>query len=245
VPELLPTTTSRDEADRAAPIAVLPVGSYEQHGDFLPLATDTLIAALLARGIADAFDLMLLPPVTISCSHEHAAWRGTVSVSARTLHSLITDIASSLQAAGVFRLLIVNGHGGNYVLSNIVQEASVTGPAMALFPTRADLDAARRAAGLLTDSHADMHAGELETSILLHAVPELVRPGFVDADHEVADRQQLLTLGMAGYTTNGVLGRPSLATAEKGKALLDAFTDLARSHIDALLAPPSHPSHTA
>jgi creatinine amidohydrolase len=123
------------------------------------------------------------------------------------------------------------------VLSNVVQEASTSGPVMALFPSRADLDAARRIAGLATDSHTDMHAGELETSILLHAMPHVVGPGYRDADHEADDRPLLLTLGMAGYTKTGVLGRPSLATAEKGQALLDAFTDLARPHVTALLAP--------
>src|SRR5262249_25828593 len=74
----------------------------------------------IAREIADTYSLMLLPPITISCSHEHADWPGTVSISARTLHQIITDVAESLDAQGVRRLLIVNGHGGNYVLSNIV-----------------------------------------------------------------------------------------------------------------------------
>ena len=70
--QLLPTATSRDEVDRGAAIAVLPVGSFEQHGDFLPLSTDTLIACLIAREIAGVHNLMLLPPITIACSHEHA-----------------------------------------------------------------------------------------------------------------------------------------------------------------------------
>jgi creatinine amidohydrolase len=237
VRQLLPTDTSRDEAERAAQIAVLPIGSYEQHGDHLPLSTDTLIACLVAREIAEAYNLMLLSPITIACSHEHAGWLGTVSISARTLHAIVTDIAASLRSSGIDRLLLVNGHGGNYVLSNVVQEATVHEPVMALFPTRDDWRDARHAAGLVTDNHSDMHGGELETSILLHALPEVVRPGFESADHEANDRKLLLTLGMRGVTTNGIVGSPSLATAEKGKALLDAFTRLARAHLDALLSP--------
>src|SRR3954469_21641591 len=131
---VLTTTTTTEEAARDADVAVLPVGSFEQHGDHLPLSTDTLIACIVARQVAEAYDLMLLPPVTIACSHEHAGWRGTVSISAATLHAMISDIAESLRASGVERLLLVNGHGGNYVLSNIVQEASVAGARMALFP---------------------------------------------------------------------------------------------------------------
>jgi len=236
VNHLLSTATSREEADRAATIAVLPIGSFEQHGDYLPLSTDTLIACVIAREIADTYNLMLLPPITISCSHEHADWPGTVSISARTLHAVITDITASLSTCGIDRLLLVNGHGGNYVLANIVQEASVHGPKMALFPTSSDWRQARNDAGLAMDNHVDMHAGELETSILLHALPDVVRPGYDAADHEANDRQHLLTLGMRAYTTNGVIGRPSLAAAEKGKSLLVAFSDLARAHIKALLS---------
>jgi creatinine amidohydrolase len=235
VNHLLSIATSRDEADRAAAIAVLPIGSFEQHGDYLPLSTDTLIACVIAREIADTYNLLLLPPITISCSHEHADWPGTVSISAQTLHGLINDVAESLRASGINRLLLVNGHGGNYVLSNIVQQASVHEPTMALFPVSADWRHARAAAGLSTDNHADMHAGELETSILLYAQPDVVRPSYQSADHEANDREHLLTFGMRRYTTNGVIGFPSLATSEKGKALLAAFTDLARKHIEALL----------
>jgi creatinine amidohydrolase len=98
--------------------AVLPVGSFEQHGAFLPLATDTIVASAIARAVADAHDLLLLPPVTIGCSQEHTGWSGTVSIRAVTLAAIITDIADSLRQAGVDQFVVFNGHGGNYVLSN-------------------------------------------------------------------------------------------------------------------------------
>ncbi len=123
---LVTTATTDDIRALSARVAVLPVGSFEQHGDFLPLTTDTLIASAIARRIADDYSLFLLPPITFSCSHEHTAYPGTVSISARTLIAMIDDIATSLRASGVDRLVIVNGHGGNYVLSNIVQEANTT-----------------------------------------------------------------------------------------------------------------------
>lgn len=232
---VLTTATSTDEARRGASIAVLPVGSFEQHGDHLPLATDTLIAGLVAAGIADRYQLFLLPPVTIACSHEHAGWPGTVSISAATLHAVITDIAASLAARGVHRLLIVNGHGGNYVLSNIVQEASVAAPRMALYPGRDDWQAARQAAGCeVLDAHDDMHAGELETSLLLHAMPDVVRATHPDADHDAPDRPHLLTLGMRAYTVSGVIGRPSLATADKGQKILHTLLDRAAPYLRVL-----------
>src|SRR5213076_1611453 len=145
---LLPTATSEDEKRRAAPVAVLPVGSFEQHGPSLPLTTDTIVACAIAERIAAAYDLFLLPPITISCSQEHNGWPGTVSISHTTLTAVITDVMASLRRTGPARLALVNGHGGNYVLSNIVQEANVDGPTMTLFPTRDDWAVARGAAGL-------------------------------------------------------------------------------------------------
>lgn len=70
-----------------------------------------------------------------------------------------------------------------------------------------------------------MHAGEIETSIFLHVSPELVRDGYQSADWTVDDRRHLLTTGMSGYTKNGVIGRPSLASADKGKAVLASLVE--------------------
>jgi creatinine amidohydrolase len=217
---LLPTTTTLDEKGRDARCAVLPVGSFEQHGDYLPLITDTVVASAIARELSNAYPLLQLPPVTISCSHEHSAWPGTVSISSSTLHSMVNDIYRSIASSGLTALVILNCHGGNYVLANIVQEGNVQGKKMALFPSGEDWAEARRAAGLVTSGHKDMHAGELETSILLHTSPELVRDGYQTADWVADDRRHLLTTGMGEYTRTGVIGRPSLASADKGKALL-------------------------
>ena len=181
--QILPTATTSDEKRRGAEVAVLPVGSFEQHGDYLPLVTDTVVASVISRELASAYPLLQLPPVTISCSHEHSAWSGTVSISSSTLHSIIDDIYRSITDAGLSSFVIVNCHGGNYVLANIVQEGNAHGKRMALFPAGADWTDARQSARLATSNHDDMHAGELETSILLCANPELVRDGYQAADH--------------------------------------------------------------
>jgi creatinine amidohydrolase len=222
VRHLLPTATTTEEDARNARVAILPVGSFEQHGEYLPLITDTVVACAIARELADAYPVQLLPPVTISCSHEHSAWPGTASISARTLYAIVNDIYDSVTRNGPSALVLINGHGGNYVLGNVVQEATAAGKHMALFPQPADWTEARQAAGIVTDHHEDMHAGELETSILLHAAPELVHDGYETADHLADDRRHLHTTGMQAYTQNGVIGRPSLGNPTKGKAFLDA-----------------------
>ncbi|MFG3702760.1 creatininase family protein [Micromonospora sp. NPDC047620] len=232
----LPLTTSTGVAASAPEVAVLPVGSFEQHGSFLPLTTDTIVASSIATAIARRHSVLVLPPITVSCSHEHAGWAGTVSISHQTLSAIVEDVRASLAASGVTRLAIVNGHGGNYVLSNIVQTANAKKPgSMTLFPTPTDWATARHDARLDSDGHHDMHAGELEVSILLHVLPQAVGKGFVAGDHAADDRAMLLVHGMSAYTEAGVIGRPSAGTAAKGQALLASLAQSFDDHLAVLL----------
>jgi creatinine amidohydrolase len=221
---LITTATSTDEAKRGATVALLPVGSFEQHGDHLPLTTDTLVACVIANQLAITYNLFLLPPITMSCSHEHESFEGTVSISSRTLIAMIDDTRSSLARSGIRYLVLVNGHGGNYVLSNIAQEANVVERSIALFPGREDFRIARERAGMETTTSEDMHGGEWETSILLHSLPHLVRSTYSQNDHDAPQRPHLLITGIRAYATKGIIGRPSVANAAKGHAALDSLT---------------------
>jgi creatinine amidohydrolase len=230
--DFLPTATSTDEANRSASVAVLPIGSFEQHGTHLPLATDTIVACAVAEAAVAHYNLMLLPPVTVSCSHEHSDFAGTVSISAATLYAVVRDVAASLEQRGIHRLILVNGHGGNYVLGNIGQEANVAARRMVLFPHRDDWEQARKAGGLLTSNHEDMHGGELETSIVLHVAPELVRDGA--EDWVAPERTHLHQVGIAGYSKTGIIGRPSLASAERGRLVVEELVRLLEPHLENL-----------
>ncbi|BAX96703.1 creatinine amidohydrolase [Mycobacteroides stephanolepidis] len=235
---LIPATTTTDPAAQA-PVAVLPVGSFEQHGPFLPLGTDTLIATAVATAISKHHNVFQLPPITFGCSHEHAAFPGTLSISAATLSYIIEDIAESAAAQGAHGLLVVNAHGGNAVLTNVVQQANHhdTSIRLGLYPSREDWTEARTAAAITSSNHDDMHAGELETSILLAAHPEYLREGWATADHTADDRRYLTTLGIDAYTRSGVIGYPSQASDTKGRQALDHLGRRAATILEHLAGP--------
>ncbi|MDS1271294.1 creatininase family protein [Lipingzhangella sp. LS1_29] len=246
-PEPMPphwrTLTTTEVHHQNADVAVLPVGSFEQHGPYLPLATDTLVASSIAERLAHSYQLRPLPPLPLSCSQEHAQWPGTVSLTSTTLTALIRDVARSLQHDGVSRLAVINGHGGNHVLINAVQEAAGPGRRLALFPDLADWQEAREQAGLESSLLSDMHAGEAEVSLLLYTHPHLVRAGYTTSDRRADDRRHLPTLGMAAYTDNGVIGHPSRASADKGAALLEGLVAAFGRHLAALRTG-AHPQDT-
>lgn len=163
-----------------------------------------------------------LPPVTFGCSHEHATYPGTISISAITLAAIVADIIESLARQNVAGLIVVNGHGGNAVLTNVVQQANhPNNPVkVGLYPSREDWAEARTAAGIHSSNHDDMHAGKLETSILLASYPNYLRDGWQTSDHTANDRRYLTSLGIHAYTPTGVIGSPSQATAAKGSNVL-------------------------
>ncbi|BAN32280.1 MULTISPECIES: creatininase family protein [Mycobacteriaceae] len=218
---VIPDSTSTDPAT-ARPVAVLPVGSFEQHGPYLPLGTDTLIASAIASSINQHHSVFQLPPVTFGCSHEHAAYPGTISISATTLAAIVADIIESLARQNIAGLIVVNGHGGNAVLTNVVQQANhPKNPVkVGLYPSREDWAEARAAAGIHSSNHDDMHAGELETSILLAAHADYLREGWQTSDHTANDRRYLTSLGIHAYTPTGVIGSPSQASVAKGSSVL-------------------------
>jgi creatinine amidohydrolase len=133
---------------------------------------------------------------------------------------------------------VVNGHGGNYVLGNVVQQANADAAMrVGLYPSCDDWAEARQAAAISSSNHDDMHAGELETSILLAAHPTYVRDGWHTSDHASSDRRYLTTVGIGAYTTSGVIGYPSRATAAKGHAVLDHLGQAAHALITLLTSP--------
>jgi creatinine amidohydrolase len=223
---VFPHDSSAELMARKPQFAILPIGSFEQHGHHLPMTTDTLIAGILGKALSQALNGLLLSPITISCSQEHEGFFGSTYISADTLTRMVKEIVHSLEESGICLTVMVNAHGGNYVLRNVAQEVNLKKPQLFLFPTSKHWQEALTFAGIESSLHDDMHAGEIETSILLHACPEVVRLDKVK-DHAASERSLLNVLGMKAYTESGVIGFPSLASANKGQLLIEGLTKAA------------------
>lgn len=206
-------------------MAFLPVGSLEQHGLHLPLGTDGFIAETVARELASRFThTYLLPLLPFSSSFEHASFPGSISMKVTTITMMISDVVESLSLSGINRLVVITGHMGNHLLRNVVQELNHPLPKVLLIPSHHHWEKAYRVAGLSTTPRQDMHAGEGETSIIMHLFPDAVRTEKAK-DVDCVERPLMETLGMKTYTDTGAIGFPSQASEKKGVALLSALVN--------------------
>ncbi len=242
--------TTRDFAglDRETTIAVLPVASTEQHGPHLPVATDAAIAAgmlaeLKARASAD-LDLLVLPVQEIGKANEHVYGPGTLSFGAELLIPAWTAIGEKVAAAGLSKMIIVNSHGGNADVVSIVAREIRVRFGMAVVATHWSRFGAPEGMYDARELKYGIHGGDMETSLMLHFRPELVRmdeaKDFVSAAEGMAAEFALLqptpphALAWIAHDLNpdGALGDASKASAAKGAATaahqVEGFVALAR-----------------
>ena len=214
---------------------ILPLGATEQHGPHLPLGTDTVRAAFLATQLgARRSDFLVAPAIPIGCSDEHTGFSGLLSLDPETLAGLIVDCARRMTAWGVRRLVLLSAHGGNARALELARarlkeqagdlEVAVLTSSKRLDRTLADIAAAD---GIKPDE-AGLHAGESETSEMLHLRPELVHMDRAVAGYtgSMADVRPLLRqVGLRQVTATGTLGDPRAACPERGRNYLRVQID--------------------
>ena len=201
------------------PLLLVPVGSVEQHGPGLPLATDSIVAEAVARAAAarlgDAGSAVLVAPaVGYGASGEHEDFPGTVSIGHEALRAVLVELGrSACRWAG--RVVFVNGHGGNApTVAAAVEQLVGEGRAVSWVACAAP--------------GTDAHAGLTETSVLLHLAPELVRTELLEPGETLplADLMPVLRAqGVRAVSANGVLGDPTGATADEGRRVLTTMVD--------------------
>ena len=230
-PQALAASTWKAVREAPIEVAVLPWGATEAHNLHLPYGTDTLqveqVAAEAARIASDGgARVVVLPAVPFGVNTGQLEVRLCLNMNPSTQKLLLADLVDSVTRAGVRKLVILNGHGGND-FRQMIRELQ---PGTGLFLCAVNWYSCVDPTPYFT-SPGD-HAGELETSMLLHLAPEIVRPLSEAGDgHAKRFRVRGLREGWAwaprrwtSVTADTGVGDPRAATAEKGARYFGAVT---------------------
>jgi creatinine amidohydrolase len=241
-------TTDFAGLDPVATVAILPVGATEQHGPHLPLSVDRdLVDAIVSHALPVLprdLPVLVLPTQQVGYSPEHAQFAGTLTQSAPTVIATWVEIGECVARAGVKKLLLFNSHGGQASLLDIVARELRTRCNLIVYGCSWwNLPLGEAVTGLFPpDEHRfGVHAGEIETSLMLALRPQTVQmaqaQNFGSSSRERAANYPVLGNGrsaklgwaMQDYNALGAAGNAAAASAEKGKAVLEAAArELAR-----------------
>jgi creatinine amidohydrolase len=219
---------TRDDFQKAArenDLVILPVGAVEQHGPHLPLGTDFLHAEELARVAAERTGALVAPTIAYGVCRSTALFPGTLSIRPETLKALVRDVGAALFRQGLRRLLMVTGHAGSGHLPMLIEagEALRDESPGAIIAVVNVLDLIveihGETPGLIADER-DGHAGEVETSLMMHLHPELIQ-GSAEAEYPTFPKY-ILSRDPRKYWPGGIWGDPTRAGQEKGERLFQA-----------------------
>lgn len=227
------TTEDFRGLDAERTIAVLPIAAIEQHGPHLPVSTDTEIANGMVREVMqrlpEHLNVLFLPTQQVGKSNEHLRSPGTLTLSAETAIRAWTEIGEGVHRAGLRKLVMVNSHGGNVdVISIVARELRVR---LGMLAIACQWSRFGSPAGAYTEQETavGIHAGDMETSMMLHFRPDLVRmekaANFVPATVEIAETfKQLRPTGFTAFGwiaqdlhASGAAGDAARATTERGR----------------------------
>jgi creatinine amidohydrolase len=229
------------EAATAGRVAVLPVGTIEQHGPHLPLATDVLTATEVSRRAVERIpdEAVLLPSVCYAFNEHHLDFPGTIAVDGETFARYVTDIGRSLAHHGFRKILMVNGHGSNVPFLDIAAR-NVTNRTEAICAMASWWSLVPRElfAELRESAYPGgmAHGCELETSALLYLRADLVRMDLAQPDFP-SQRSEFFYWDLerpspvyfqeffSRYSRTGTLGDPTKATAEKGRRFVEGVVE--------------------
>lgn len=208
---------------RVDPRLILPVGTTLQHGPHLPLCTDSVIAARLAEALARQQDVLVAPTLVYgACSRRDGEYAGTAALEQKTLHRVLNDLVGVWEQQGVDEIYLLTAHGYGPHISAIATVVSERARIRAIDLHSADLSP------LLEDDGPE-HAGEMETSLMLHYAPELVRRDEIRDQRVSREELTRLTVGEEPIPrpgSSGTVGAPSLASPEKGRRIHDHLVQL-------------------
>ncbi len=206
-------------------MAILPVGSTEQHGPHLPLDVDTLCAERVAHAVSGRTGVPVLPTLPFGCALGHTRhWPGTLSLSPETLSRVVVEILEDVVAYGFSRLLILSGHISNAApLRGALETLRSRHPALQIAQKHV-CEASPRVKAIYESDAADWHANAAETALMMHLAPESVRIRrlFDDPDRT---RGLVFSYAVPNTSLEGHTGTPTLATSQMGADLFDLLIE--------------------
>ena len=227
-----------DEIMAADPdLAIIPVGSIEQHGAHLPIMTDWAIATELGRRVAERMNAFQLPALPVSTNREQMGKKGTVWMEPVTFYQMMTDMILCLKTQGFRRIGIVQCHGGIFIMTPLIRDLNARyNPDLmvAVADTCAFNDILHRE-GIL-ESENELHAGEGETSQMLCIAPETVHMDLAEDFVPSVPRPYLSYGSIFRCCPGGVWGSPTLASREKGERILARSAELAEEALNRAFA---------
>jgi len=200
---------------------IIPFGSVEEHGQHLPLGTDTIHVYELSKKASEHHPLFVAPPVWYGLCRSTNQHIGTITISANTLRMLTIEIAKSFYSKGLRNFILLSGHAGGTHMASLIDAgeeilATLTESQVAVLSI---LDLIAKIPGGIVETEDDSHAGEVETSLMLH-----LRPMHVDGtspEEYPAFPRHILVRDKKRFWPGGVWGDPSKASREKGGTLLE------------------------
>ena len=208
-------------------LAIIPIGSIEQHGPHLPVMTDWAIATEVARRVAERMNAFLLPTFPISTCREHMGKKGSVWMAPTTFYQMMHDVIMSLSEQGFKRVGLIIAHGGVFIAGPLVRDlnAKFNPDLQVAFVTPDSINVRS-----ITETDG-LHADESETSQMLAIAPETVHmERAVDCEPDVP-RPYWNYGSIFRAAPDGVWGYPTKATAEKGERILDLSVETAISEL--------------
>jgi creatinine amidohydrolase len=232
------TTVEAERALVEARMAIVAVGSLEQHGPHLALDTDTAVADAIAVRITEELGAaaVLCPTIGYGLSEHHLGFAGTLTLRPETFIAVLHDLCESLAHHGVRRVLVVNGHGGNIDALRLAARNARRDLGMLVASVMWATIAADEASALAT-GRVHGHACEVETSVVLALAPDRVRrdpaevePGGRSSVDPLTDPPRATVdepVWFHEWTTDGALGDPRMADEDAGRRLVDVVVQRA------------------
>ncbi|MFH2013343.1 MAG: creatininase family protein [Pseudomonadota bacterium] len=215
------TMAEFEEGLKRTKTVIVPVGTTEEHGSHLPLATDMIHVYEMVKEAARKVDVFVAPPVFFGLCRSTSQHPGTINISGDTFRSLVKEVIISLYTHKMKNFIIISGHAGGTHMSSLTEVGElllnelpeINIAVVSLF------DLIEKECLDIIETEGDGHAGELETSLILYLKPHLVK-GLGESSYPQMPHY-FLVRDKRKYWPTGVWGDPEKATAEKGKRIFN------------------------